>query len=1000
MSIQKKVVIALLVVGFILLAMSLSVTYYEVKIVLTEEKGEEFAIIARKTAEKIDSLLKEEITTFQYLAANTAFMRGIAENREEVIEPYLTYYLSYVEEKEKHLNLMVVNEKGKVLASGNPLPPYSPDQSDEMWWKRTYRGGIGKVYVSNIYLDSLTGHRVLDVGIPVLDPATERFVGAIRDMIKADVFFSFINEKNFGRTGHSMLLDSEGTPLVCPLLPLSEHFIKRPLMDLITGEGKGWNFVEDDAHGGKDSIIGFSPLEYVNSLGPENLGGRKWHTFVRQDPRETFAPVRRLVLKVFLLDSAVVFMISLLGFFMARRFLIQPVAILHEGVNRIEKGDLDFRVNIHTGDEIEALANGFNRMGESLKESYYNLEEKIRERTSELEKTKNYLESILRCSADMIITTDMSNRIVTFNEGAERMLGYSRKEVIGAFMADYYYYKEDRSRLLEMLERYGTVSNYETQLVRKDGGIIDISLTISQLRDRKGRVIGTVGISKDITAWKQAQQQLKEYSQRLEAMVEKRTIELEESKSHLEAMLGGIADGVVFTDQDNRITFINDAAELMFGMKREEALGRNFKDYHSAESHEKALRLIEDMKEGKIASYSSKIKTGEKTISAHFSPIMHADEYLGVIFIARDITETERLQKELEASEERYRDLVEHSPLMIHSVNADRYFLAVNKTELDILGYTLDEMRMKRIEDIVSEESKEKVKEHIARVVREGRSMVEVQFITKDGERRDVEISATALYHPVTKEFIRTRAFVRDITEIKRLQLELMQNEKLALVGKMSSTIAHELRNPIVPIGGFARLLHKKLEKESALKKYTDVIIKEIDRMEMLLHDILYFTKEIKPSLQPVNLNEIINDLLFFYNDTFTGKNIELDIHLSPEIPVIPLDLSKMRQALINLFSNAVDAMPEGGTLTVESMRAEMEEKPSLVIKIRDTGAGIPEDVAKNIFEPFFTTKVHGLGLGLTLTKNVIEMHGGRIEVKSGEGKGTTFILTLPVSGS
>lgn len=496
----------------------------------------------------------------------------------------------------------------------------------------------------------------------------------------------------------------------------------------------------------------------------------------------------------------------------------------------------------------------------------------IEEKTAELEKTKNYLESILRYSSDMIITTDLSGRIVTFNEGAERILGYKKEDVLGTFMVDYYLDKEDRERLLSTIESGEMVTNYETQLVRKDGKIIDISLSLSLLRDEREKVIGTVGISKDITELKKAQRDLKEYSQHLESMVEKRTLELEENKSHLEAMLGGIADGVVFADQDNRITFINEAAEEIFGVKREEWVGRDFKDAHSAESHEKALKLIQDMREGKIKSYSSEIKSGKKYIYAHFSPIMHVSEYLGVIFIARDIT------------------------------------------------------------------------------------------------------------------------------EIKRLQSELMNSEKLALIGKMSSSIAHELRNPLVPIGGFARLLYKKLEQEATLRKYADIIIKEIDRMEILLHDILYFTKEIKPELQSVNLNEIINDLLYFYNDTFTDKNIELNVHLSPDISLIPLDRLKIRQALINIFSNAVDAMTDGGILRVESIEKEKDGKHYIVVTVRDSGPGIPEDVKKKIFEPFYTTKVHGLGLGLTLTKNVVEAHGGEIEIESEVGKGTTFIISLPVS--
>ncbi len=871
-SLQKKVVIALLLAGSVILGTSLYTTYYQVRDVLTEEVGKNFLGIAKKTADRIDATLKEEITTFQYLTKNQVFIKGVKDNRGEAIRVYLTYYLSYMEERKEHLDLFVVNEKGAILATGDLKPNDSIDQSGELWWKKTFNEGRGKIYLSDIYLDKISGNRAQDIGIPVLDPVTGSAVGGIKSTINVDIFFSFINGMNFGRTGHGMLVDSGGTPLICSLLPLSKHSVNQPLINLITGRESGWAIAEDDAHGWRNSVIGFSPVEYVNSVGAEGIGGHQWYLLAGQDPAETFAPANRLVFKVFLFDFAIVLIISVLGFFIVRKFLIQPVTLLHEGCDRIGKGDLGHKLDIHTGDELESLAGGYNRMVDALKESYDDLEKKIIERTTELEKTKNYLESILIYSTDMIITTDMEGRIVTFNKGAERMLGYQREEVVGKPMSDYYYHQEERGQLIKkIIERGVMITNYETRLVRKDGRVIDISLSLSLLRDENGTVIGTVGISKDITKLKLAQQQLREYSYKLESMVKQRTHELEESKSHLEAMLSGIADGIVFADQENRITFINNAAESIFGLKRDEWIGKDFRYAHSAEAHEKALRLIKEMQEGKIKSYASEIKSGEKTIFAHFSPILHGLNYLGVIFIARDIS------------------------------------------------------------------------------------------------------------------------------EMKRLQGELVQSEKLALIGKMSSAIAHELRNPLVPIGGFARLIYKRVEEESPFKKYAEIIIREIDRLEELLHDFLGFTKDIKLVLQPVNLNDIIDELLILYHDTFTEKGIKIDTQLSTEIPLTPLDPSQIKQALINIINNSIQAMPGGGTLTIESRLKEKEGKLYAWVCIGDTGVGIPESAMKSIFEPFYTTKIHGLGLGLPVTKGIVESHGGGIEVESAEGRGATFIITLPL---
>ena len=871
MGLKTKAVIAIFFAGFFALSISLFIIYFQVKSVLTESIGNDFAETARKTTDRIDESIKEEVKTFQFLALNQAFINGVRESNGDVIEVYLRYYMSYVEEQEEHPGLFVVNDKGIIIANGYDRHEYDSNQSYEPWWKGIANKGRGNFYISGIYKDKFTGNNVFDLAIPVFDPVSKRVVGGIRSVTDVSTFFGFMKDMNFGETGHSMLIDSSGVPLVCPLHPLSSHSMKKEIISLITKGQNGWAMVEDDAHGGENSIIGFNPARQVNSLLFGNSGELNWYVFVRQDPGETFAPVNKLLFNVFLFESAIILLMSLLGFIIVRRYLIEPVSILRKGAEQLGRGDFGYRIDIRTGDELGTLANGFNKMGTALKEVYQNLEDKIKERTTELENIKNYLESILKYSTDMIITTDLTGRIVTFNEGAEQMLGYTREEVIGKLMSDYYFHKGDRDKILNLIQSEEMLANYETQLVRKDGGLIDISLSISLLKDKYGRIIGTVGISKDITDWKKAQKQLREYSRQLESMVEKRTIELEESKSHREAMLSGIADGIVFTDQDNKITFINDAAELIFDIKRDDWIGKNFENAHSPESHKKAIQLIKDMREGKVKSYTSEIISGEKTIFAHFSPIMHGPEYLGVIFIARDIT------------------------------------------------------------------------------------------------------------------------------EMKRLQAELIQSEKLALVGKMSSSIAHELRNPLVPIGGFARIIHKKLEEGSPIKKYAEIIIKEIDRLERLLHDLLYYTKEVKPVMQPSNLNEIINELIILYEDTFNERKIKVDARISPEIPLITLDPTQIKQSLMNLLYNAIQAMPDGGILTIESRMEEREGIHYASVYIHDTGCGIPDEVMKRIFDPFYTTKIHGLGLGLTLTKNIIELHGGEIEVKSEGGKGTTFKISLPI---
>ncbi len=183
----------------------------------------------------------------------------------------------------------------------------------------------------------------------------------------------------------------------------------------------------------------------------------------------------------------------------------KALTLLTTSTRRMAEGDLKQRVDIKTSDELEDLAIAFNQMAESLERHTEEKENYLRQ----LQETKDYLSNILENSADMIITTDLDTKIIEYNKGAERMLGYKREEVIGRSVEEFYPDKEVRRRLMKEVNRKGGVSNYETTLKTKDGRTIDINLTLSQLKDNKGNVIGTVGISKDITRQKRAERKIR-----------------------------------------------------------------------------------------------------------------------------------------------------------------------------------------------------------------------------------------------------------------------------------------------------------------------------------------------------------------------------------------------------------------------------------------------------------------------------------------------------------
>src|SRR3989304_10422288 len=247
MGIQRKIVLAILVAGFIALIIGLSVTYYNVKDVLTEAIGSNFAEIAKKSSDRFDAAVKKEIMAFQYLADDPSFIRAVRNNNIDNIEAYLIRYLKLPEELEVHLGLFVVNGRGVIIAGGRR---YREDQSGEKWWKVTYNSGDGKIYVSDIYTDSVTGKRGMDIGIPVRNGVTGSVVGGIMSAVNVDEFFKFIAETSFAKTGHGMIINSGGASLICPILPPDKPAVNQSLIELVTGKGGGWRLVGGERPGG------------------------------------------------------------------------------------------------------------------------------------------------------------------------------------------------------------------------------------------------------------------------------------------------------------------------------------------------------------------------------------------------------------------------------------------------------------------------------------------------------------------------------------------------------------------------------------------------------------------------------------------------------------------------------------------------------------------------------------------------------------------------------
>ena len=233
--------------------------------------------------------------------------------------------------------------------------------------------------------------------------------------------------------------------------------------------------------------------------------------------------------------------------------------------------------------------------------------------------------------------------------------------------------------------------------------------------------------------------------------------------------------------------------------------------------------------------------------------------------------------------------------------------------------------------------------------------------------------------------------------ELLLIRERMLESDRLAALSSLASGMAHEIRNPLVSIGGFARRIAKLVEPNSPLRGYVEVIQEEVTRLEKLLREILDFTGENLSYYGDHELAKLIEDTLILVQRDLDANKIKVAREFA-QLPRLHCDDRQMKQVFYNLFQNAIQAMPHGGTLTIHTFPVEKPDGLYAATSISDTGSGIPMEVLHNIFNPFFSTKDYGTGLGLAIAQRIISRHYGQIEVNNEIGKGVTFIVTLPVA--
>jgi PAS domain S-box-containing protein len=376
------------------------------------------------------------------------------------------------------------------------------------------------------------------------------------------------------------------------------------------------------------------------------------------------------------------------------------------------------------------------------------------------------------------------------------------------------------------------------------------------------------------------------------------------------------------------------------------------------------------------------------------------------------VIQTAKTEDELRKSDYKYRALFEESKDVVYMSTLKGKFIDINPAGVELLGYSSKEelLQIDIIRDLYVHPSERKTFQNMLATKGYVKDY-ELEFKRKDGEHIIVLLTSTSVRDEGGK-ISAYRGIMRDITERKRLEQQLLQAQKMEAIGQLAGGVAHDFNNILTAIIGYGNLLKTELSQNELLSTYTAHILNSAERAANLTHNLLAFSRRQMINPMPVHVNNILNVLKSFL-PRLIGEDIELSMLLSEKKLTVIADSSHIEQVLMNLATNARDAMPDGGRLTITTDQVELDEEFIMshgygnigsyaLISVEDTGHGMDRETKEKLFEPFFTTKEvgKGTGLGLSMVYGIIKQHNGYIDVEGEISKGTTFKIYLPLTES
>jgi PAS domain S-box-containing protein len=612
------------------------------------------------------------------------------------------------------------------------------------------------------------------------------------------------------------------------------------------------------------------------------------------------------------------------------------------------------------------------------------------------------LAAIVESSDAAIIGKTLDGIVMSWNLAAERMFGFTAAEMIGAPInaIEPPSRAGEMRRILARLRRGERVEHLETERRRKDGRILPVLLTVSPIRDARGRIIGASKVAHDLSELRKAEEALQAKSAQLE--------ELTHALQLAPAMVRRL---------DGTILFWGSALENIYGWSAAEAVGQNvhrlLKTAFPAPLPEIEAELLAAGEwQGELVQ--SHRDGARITVGSQWA--LHRDKAgtpLSVLVFNRDVGAVNRAQLMIEEREARLRSILETAPDAIITIDEKGIVQSFSSAAERLFGYTAGEVIGHNVKMLMPAPYREQHDGYLERYLRTGEKRIigigrEVMATRKDGTVFPMELAVGEVNLDGSRIFT---GFIRDLTARTKLEQELRQSQKMEAVGQLTGGIAHDFNNLLTVITGNLEMLENRI----ADGEQREIVAEAREAAELgakLSSRLLAFGRRQPLHPRPVDLSALVASMVELLRRSL-GERVRIETVLSPDLPTAMADPGQVENALLNLAINARDAMPQGGRLVVTTTFVELDADyaaraagaaigPHVMLSVADSGTGMSAEVRQRAFEPFFTTKGPGAGtgLGLSMVYGFVKQSGGHVEIDSELGRGTTIRMYLSAHGT